>query len=384
MQLWFAWKIVLLQYHKQQLIKIYDKRPVVICLKNRTFAVSQTAFHEILNVFFGCDLLEKSYFCSITNSIGTCLTCCLSVVICLKNRTFAVSQTAVGNYKTNVDALWFAWKIVLLQYHKQLRIGRQYEWNVVICLKNRTFAVSQTAIRQQPMCSALLWFAWKIVLLQYHKQLTGKSAPTGAGCDLLEKSYFCSITNSITLTQNIITMVVICLKNRTFAVSQTANMSLTRLRLMLWFAWKIVLLQYHKQRERNATRRSRVVICLKNRTFAVSQTAVLRHSCVWNMLWFAWKIVLLQYHKQQEINRVLSDAVVICLKNRTFAVSQTARVGLDIALNSLWFAWKIVLLQYHKQPFFLFNPTPLSCDLLEKSYFCSITNSWMYGRKCFT
>ena len=41
-----------------------------------------------------CDLLEKSYFCSITNILSPRARCSASVVICLKNRTFAVSQTS--------------------------------------------------------------------------------------------------------------------------------------------------------------------------------------------------------------------------------------------------------------------------------------------------
>ena len=41
----------------------------------------------------GCDLLEKSYFCSITNNTRSMNFWLASVVICLKNRTFAVSQT---------------------------------------------------------------------------------------------------------------------------------------------------------------------------------------------------------------------------------------------------------------------------------------------------
>ena len=41
---------------------------VVICLKNRTFAVSQTTYKKRMGVVDGCDLLEKSYFCSIANN----------------------------------------------------------------------------------------------------------------------------------------------------------------------------------------------------------------------------------------------------------------------------------------------------------------------------
>ena len=94
---------------------------------------------------------------------------------------------------------------------------------------------------------AKLWFAWKIVLLQYHKQPRWRHPILGVSCDLLEKSYFCSITNSQFFHYKTRRGVVICLKNRTFAVSQTTK----RLRpiwwMLLWFAWKIVLLQYRKQ-----------------------------------------------------------------------------------------------------------------------------------------
>ena len=70
-----------------------DNVVVVICLKNRTFAVSQTTEKFSCNLLVGCDLLEKSYFCSIANNIRCFALVGVMVVICLKNRTFAVSQT---------------------------------------------------------------------------------------------------------------------------------------------------------------------------------------------------------------------------------------------------------------------------------------------------
>ena len=118
----------------------------------------------------------------------------------------------------------------------------------MICLKNRTFAVSQTTLLTKSIISIPLWFAWKIVLLQYHKQHKSFSAKSWMGCDLLEKSYFCSITNNPESVTKMIVAVVICLKNRTFAVSQTTCSVWQPPLSKLWFAWKIVLLQYHKQR----------------------------------------------------------------------------------------------------------------------------------------
>ena len=129
---------------------------VVICLKNRTFAVSQTSCQQWQPFSVCCDLLEKSYFCSITN----------------------------------------------------IRFGyAQVSFCVVICLKNRTFAVSQTSELAREVRRAALWFAWKIVLLQYHKHQGNHYHLETTRCDLLEKSYFCSITN-------ILNTISICTTNR--------------------------------------------------------------------------------------------------------------------------------------------------------------------------
>ena len=169
----------------------------------------------------------------------------------------------------------------------------------MFCLKNRTFAVSQTSAKPNKSLSVRLWFAWKIVLLQYHKHHYQRIGCRDSGCDLLEKSYFCSITNIVFVHHLMEKIVVICLKNRTFAVSQTSRSSSDKLWRLLWFAWKIVLLQYHKHQDAaeiihntscdlleksyfcsitnilpcGASRGTTVVICLKNRTFAVSQTS---------------------------------------------------------------------------------------------------------------
>ena len=147
--MWFAWTIVLVQYRKQ------------------------LSSISIIN-HIGCDLLEKSYFCSIANNF---------------NKYFHNEQ------------------------------------NVVICLKNRTFAVSQTTCYKVDREEILLWFAWKIVLLQYRKQQLCAVTYRCACCDLLEKSYFCSIANNNKSMPSVLLAVVICLKNRTFAVSQTTRLS---------------------------------------------------------------------------------------------------------------------------------------------------------------
>ena len=197
-QLWFAWKIVLLQYHKQQLV-------------------------ERLRKYNRCDLLEKSYFCSITNNWKATALTSGSVVICLKNRTFAVSQTTLPL------AVFISMRCDLLEksYFCSITNNRSRRLSgcspVVICLKNRTFAVSQTTNAYLTIAHVMLWFAWKIVLLQYHKQLLSPLSSANFSCDLLEKSYFCSITNNWACSFPSTAAVVICLKNRTFAVSQTTQ-----------------------------------------------------------------------------------------------------------------------------------------------------------------
>ena len=194
--------------------------------------------------------------------------------------------------------LWFAWKIVLLQYRKQLLILPQCEKKVVICLKNRTFAVSQTTWYSTLYKVSWLWFAWKIVLLQYRKQRRAKQDWTSIGCDLLEKSYFCSIANNVLSLISLPNSVVICLKNRTFAVSQTTWPREDYPKRRLWFAWKIVLLQYRKQlRVARHILRNGCDLLEKSYFCSIANNSS-KSPVIGLLLWFAWKIVLLQYRKQ--------------------------------------------------------------------------------------
>ena len=250
-------------------------------------------------LYIRCDLLEKSYFCSITNSLANEQVVKPSVVICLKNRTFAVSQTAVTFQKNQIKLLWFAWKIVLLQYHKQRSRAHELYYTCCDLLEKSYFCSITNSIIIILNRFKVLWFAWKIVLLQYHKQLSDNWVPAILCCDLLEKSYFCSITNSYNQLYCDTCDVVICLKNRTFAVSQTAYLYYHLDYKMLWFAWKIVLLQYHKQQKNKHNERIKCCDLLEKSYFCSITNSIFKSS-------------------------YLVIIVVICLKNRTFAVSQTA------------------------------------------------------------
>ena len=171
----------------------------------------------------GCDLLEKSYFCSIANNITAVLSDDDLVVICLKNRTFAVSQTTQSGNDVDLGTLWFAWKIVLLQYRKQRTCSKYSKSRRCDLLEKSYFCSIANNIYLIALRETLLWFAWKIVLLQYRKQLVGRIFNITSCCDLLEKSYFCSIANNWCGLREGRRQVVICLKNRTFAVSQTTR-----------------------------------------------------------------------------------------------------------------------------------------------------------------
>ena len=174
----------------------------MICLKNRTFAVSQTTSNSLNYLFKGCDLLEKSYFCSIANNNLFSVVIQRWVVICLKNRTFAVSQTTRCVWREEDKVLWFAWKIVLLQYRKQL--WRETSMSAHSCdlLEKSYFCSIANNYLSNAVILFPLWFAWKIVLLQYRKQHYGTKQQIMACCDLLEKSYFCSIANNQAIELN--------------------------------------------------------------------------------------------------------------------------------------------------------------------------------------
>ena len=66
---------------------------VVICLKIRTFVVSATTSPYSGVLRYSCDLLENSYLCGISNNQEVDHFHPFGVVICLKIRTFVVSAT---------------------------------------------------------------------------------------------------------------------------------------------------------------------------------------------------------------------------------------------------------------------------------------------------
>ena len=271
---------------------------VVICLKIRTFVVSATTVGLGVGSVGCCDLLENSYLCGISNNRCWLIYFGTSVVICLKIRTFVVSATTVP-FKTEMDSCCdLLENSYLCGISNNLLTYRLMRITVVICLKIRTFVVSATTHTVFYRVCISLWFAWKFVPLWYQQQHVLFNIADAMRCDLLENSYLCGISN-----------------NPNFITSRQEA---------LWFAWKFVPLWYQQQLVMWFNRYQCVVICLKIRTFVVSAT-----TCTFHILGYVW----------------------------------------------LWFAWKFVPLWYQQQLWGSFAFAKISCDLLENSYLCGISNN---------
>ena len=144
---------------------------------------------------------------------------------------------------------------------------------------------------------------------------------------------------------------------------------------MLWFAWKFVPLWYQQQHLANEFTSIFCCDLLENSYLCgISNNKFIKTNDT-KVLWFAWKFVPLWYQQQQTLILGQTQMVVICLKIRTFVVSATTVQLLAFNYSVLWFAWKFVPLWYQQQPKFKRTAFNVSCDLLENSYLCGISNN---------
>ena len=271
-----------------------------------------------------CDLLENSYLCGISNNYADNTRDMLYVVICLKIRTFVVSATTITSRLIHVGGCDLLENSYLCGISNNVCVWPQFRLLVVICLKIRTFVVSATTHFRHDLYWIQLWFAWKFVPLWYQQQHLQEPYLAYQCCDLLENSYLCGISNNFIFGTTFIEFVVICLKIRTFVVSATTISIEYVALILLWFAWKFVPLWYQQQHITSRfihvrscdllensylcgisnnhiainLYRCQVVICLKIRTFVVSATTQCYQCCSWLVLWFAWKFVPLWYQQQ--------------------------------------------------------------------------------------
>ena len=170
--LWFAWKFVPLWYQQQQ------------ALANQLQKVC-------------CDLLENSYLCGINNN--------------------QLAREDINNL------LWFAWKFVPLWYQQQQARGIQ-AYKAGCDLLENSYLCGINNNQGKALANQLqLWFAWKFVPLWYQQQQNDKPLYDRVCCDLLENSYLCGINNNSCTSASFKSLVVICLKIRTFVVSTTTD-----------------------------------------------------------------------------------------------------------------------------------------------------------------
>ena len=171
----------------------------------------------------GCDLLENSYLCGISNNFHLYLPYLFVVVICLKIRTFVVSATTGLFTKCTLYMLWFAWKFVPLWYQQQLRLNSAVSHTSCDLLENSYLCGISNNLYLEAQWAHALWFAWKFVPLWYQQQLWSAVTEYDFSCDLLENSYLCGISNNMYRYLLTFCAVVICLKIRTFVVSATTG-----------------------------------------------------------------------------------------------------------------------------------------------------------------
>ena len=170
-----------------------------------------------------------------------------------------------------------------------------------------------------------------------------------ASCDLLKIHYLCGDKDNRAWSSRRSPTVVICSKFITFAVTKTILCDGEQRGRMLWFAQNSLPLRWQRQLMISTMKRSIVVICSKFITFAVTKTIDKSCSHFSVMLWFAQNSLPLRWQRQCErsslaersgcdllkIHYLCGDKdnkdkrkhstsyVVICSKFITFAVTKT-------------------------------------------------------------
>ena len=121
------------------------------------------------------------------------------------------------------------------------------------------------------------------------------------------------------------------------------------------------------------------MICLKIRTFVVSATTVRPDGSRSLQLWFAWKFVPLWYQQQPLTGLELTTSSCDLLENSYLCGISNNTFEFGVAKLALWFAWKFVPLWYQQQLLLSKHPLLSRCDLLENSYLCGISNNKSSG-----
>ena len=139
---------------------------------------------------------------------------------------------------------------------------------------------------------------------------------------------------------------MICLQISIFELLNTTEALAPASPPQLWFAYKLVSLNYWIQRNDGYSFTNFVVICLQISIFELLNTTrcgTIRTSA---SLWFAYKLVSLNYWIQLLVSYRSLMAVVICLQISIFELLNTTRLTDFQATDPLWFAYKLVSLNY--------------------------------------
>ena len=157
---------------------------------------------------------------------------------------------------------------------------------------------------------------------------------------------------------------MICFQISIFEPLKTAESSAGVWSRLLWFAFKLVSLNHWKQRNRMRKISRIVVICFQISIFEPLKTANSLCLLLRLLLWFAFKLVSLNHWKQHFFIDNIEDLVVICFQISIFEPLKTATENVSGDVILLWFAFKLVSLNHWKQHWRMWSRVCHCCDLL--------------------
>ena len=219
--LWFAFKLVSLNHWKQLAISDDLFKNVVICFQISIFEPLETTKlyprYAVQPLWFAFKLVSLNHW----KQLWTLKNSLKRVVICFQISIFEPLETTMHPHSLQLEALWFAFKLVSLNHWKQLAISDDLFKNVVICFQISIFEPLETTKLYPRYAVQPLWFAFKLVSLNHWKQLW-------------------TLKNSLK-------RVVICFQISIFEPLETTHDEWTWLWTVLWFAFKLVSLNHWKQ-----------------------------------------------------------------------------------------------------------------------------------------
>ena len=116
--------------------------------------------------------------------------------------------------------------------------------------------------------------------------------------------------------------------------------------------------------------RTRVVICSKFITFAVTKTTRCTISITTCVLWFAQNSLPLRWQRQQKLLNYLQENSCDLLKIHYLCGDKDNRMSRIILEDMLWFAQNSLPLRWQRQLLFRVVKMVCRCDLLKIHYLC--------------